>query len=151
MTFLVNYGKKFSALIPATALVFLDQTILPVALPSIRNEMVADSTVLQWCVNAYLLTIAIFVLISGKFSDRIGHKTAYMWGILGFVGCSIMCSLSQTVEFLILARALQGVSAALIRSCLLALDLLDQSTDRTHRSLDELHVLTLFRKREGEN
>lgn len=114
MTFLEQRWKKFSALIPATALVFLDQTILPVALPSIRQEMHADTTALQWCVNSYLLTIAIFVLISGKLSDRIGHKKAFLGGMAGFVLFSVLCSLSTSVWMLIIARALQGVSAALM-------------------------------------
>ncbi len=106
--------KKFSALVPVAALSFMDQMILPVALPSIQKEMQASSTSLQWCVNAYLLAITIFVLASGKLSDRIGHKNALIWGISGFVVSSTLCGLSLNIEMLILARALQGVSAALM-------------------------------------
>ncbi len=106
--------KKFSALIPAAALVFLDQTILPVALPEIQKEMGASDTALQWCVNSYFLAIAVFVLVGGKLSDMMGHKKAFFVGILGFVLSSIACSLSKTVGMLIGARALQGVSAAFI-------------------------------------
>jgi EmrB/QacA subfamily drug resistance transporter len=112
MHFLANRWQKFCALIPAAALVYLDQTILPIALPSIQKEMQASGTALQWSVNAYLLAIAVFVLISGKLCDKIGHKKGLMWGIFGFVVCSIICSLSQTIELLIIARALQGLSAA---------------------------------------
>ncbi len=106
--------KQFSALIPAAALAFLDQTILPVALPEIQKEMQATNTALQWCVNSYLLTIAIFVLISGKWGDKIGHKKTLMLGVLTFVVCSIFCSLSGSVGLLIAARALQGIGAALM-------------------------------------
>lgn len=106
--------KKFSALIPATALTFLDQTILPVALPTIQQEMTATDTQLQWCVNSFLLAIAVFVLISGKLGDMIGHKKLLIWGVLGFTISSILCGLSHTVSFLIAARALQGISAALM-------------------------------------
>jgi EmrB/QacA subfamily drug resistance transporter len=104
--------KKFSALIPAVALNFMDQTILPVALPSIQAEMNGTSTELQWCVNAYLLAISVFVLVSGKLNDRIGHKKALMIGMAGFVFFSLLCGMSQSIWMLIAARALQGVSAA---------------------------------------
>lgn len=104
--------KKFLALVPVVALNFMDQTILPVALPAIRNEMGASSTELQWSVNAYLLAIAIFVLVSGKLSDRIGHKKALIIGISGFVFFSTLCGLSQNIWMLIISRAFQGLSAA---------------------------------------
>ena len=104
--------KKFSALIPVTALTFLDQTIVPVALPAIQQQMDGSNTSLQWCVNAYLLAIAVFVLISGKLSDRIGHKNALIWGVSGFILFSTLCGLSDRIWVLIGARALQGLSAA---------------------------------------
>jgi EmrB/QacA subfamily drug resistance transporter len=104
--------KKFSALIPVAALSFMDQTILPVALPAIQEEMGASGTALQWSVNAYLLAISVFVLVSGKLSDRIGHKNALISGISGFVLFSTLCSLSQNIWMLIIARGFQGMSAA---------------------------------------
>lgn len=104
--------KSFAALITSPALVFLDQTILPVALPIIQQELGATSTQLQWCVNAYLLAVAIFVLVSGKLSDRIGHRNALSLGVAGFAVCSALCGISPNVETLIVARALQGLSAA---------------------------------------
>src|SRR5579863_1426878 len=99
--------KSFAALITAPALVFLDQTILPVALPIIQQEFSGTSTQLQWCVNAYLLAVAIFVLVSGKLSDRIGHRKALSLGIAGFAICSALCGLSPNIQCLIGARALQ--------------------------------------------
>lgn len=106
--------KCFAALITAPALVFLDQTILPVALPIIQQEFDASNTALQWCINAYLLAIAIFVLVSGKLSDRIGYRRALSLGVAGFGTCSVLCGMSDNIAFLIAARALQGVSAAFI-------------------------------------
>lgn len=105
---------KLSALIPSVAMVFVDQSILPVALPTIQRELGAGNVALQWCVNAYLLTTAVFCLIAGKVSDRIGHRRAFMGGILLFALSSAFCGLSPTVEFLIGARLFQGVGAALI-------------------------------------
>ena len=106
--------KKFSALIPVTALSFMDQTILPVALPAIQQEIGASDTSLQWCVNAYLLAIAVFALASGKLSDRIGPKRALIWGISGFIIFSTLCGLSQNIWMLVIARGLQGLSAAIM-------------------------------------
>src|SRR5688572_8027453 len=93
--------KSFAALITAPALVFLDQTILPVALPIIQQDLGATNTQLQWCVNAYMLAVAIFVLISGKLSDRIGHRNALSLGIAGFAICSALCGISPNIETLI--------------------------------------------------
>lgn len=104
--------KQFSALIPAIALVFLDQSIMPVALPTLQKEMLASDTALQWCVNSYLLAIAMFVLIAGKWGDRAGHKKMLFGGVLGFILSSILCSLSPSIYALIAARFLQGMSAS---------------------------------------
>lgn len=114
MTFLQNRWKSFSALIPAAAMAFLDQTILPVALPTIQIEFQASDTALQWSIDAYLLMIAVFVLAGGKLGDRIGHRRNLMMGISGFIICSILCGLSTNITMLIIARAFQGISAALI-------------------------------------
>ncbi len=105
---------KLGALIPAVAIVFMDQTILPVALPTIQRELGAGDIALQWCVNAYLLATAVFCLVAGKVSDQIGHRKAYVWGIIIFAITSALCGISPSVEFLIGARLLQGVGAALI-------------------------------------
>jgi EmrB/QacA subfamily drug resistance transporter len=104
----------FFSLIPGIALIFLEQTILPVALPTIQRELGAGDVALQWSVNAYLLTIAMFVLIGGKLSDRLGHRKAYLYGMICFTFSSIACGLSPNIYILIAARALQGVGASLI-------------------------------------
>ncbi len=104
----------FSAFIPAVALGFMEQSILLVALPTMQRDLGATDVQLQWCVNAYLLAIAVFVLISGKIGDRIGHRQALWWGIAGFALASLVCAVSQNVFLLIAARGFQGVSAALM-------------------------------------
>jgi len=114
MALIKKYWKSFIALITAPSMVFLDQTILPVALPAIAKEFNANSTQLQWSVNAYTLAIAIFVLLGGKISDRIGHRKALSLGITGFALFSILCGVSPNIETLIVARGLQGISAAFI-------------------------------------
>lgn len=100
--------------VPATALIFMDQTIMPVALPAIQREFSATDTQLQWMVNSYTLAIAMFLLISGKWSDCIGRRKMFCLGIIGFTLSSLLCGASTRVFELILARALQGFSAALM-------------------------------------
>lgn len=104
----------FYALVPVAALIFLDQTILPVALPTIQVEFNASNTALQWCVNAYLLAIAVFVLISGKIGDRISHRNALFLGMSAFALFSAICGMSPNIETLIIARGFQGIGAALM-------------------------------------
>lgn len=102
------------AVIPAAAMSFMDQTILPVALPAIQKEFGASSAALQWTVNSYLLALAVFVLISGKLSDRIGHLKTYHFGMAVFAIFSALCSLTFNVELLIAARTFQGIGAAIM-------------------------------------
>ncbi len=114
----MNFQKKkwrgLAALIPGIAMIFLDQSILPVALPTIQKELGSQNVALQWSVNVYLLVIAMLVLIGGKLSDRIGHRKTFLCGMCFFTLSSAFCGVSQNIGMLIGARALQGVGAALI-------------------------------------
>ena len=103
-----------AALMPAMAMVFVDQAVLPVALPTIQKHLGATTNELWWCINSYLLASALFLLAGGKIGDRIGYRATYLWGILIFAISSLLCGLSFNVLWLIGARALQGVGAALL-------------------------------------
>lgn len=105
---------SLAALVPPVALVFMDQTILPVALPTIHRELGAGNIALQWCVNAYILAISVFVLLCGKISDRMGHRRTLCSGMVLFAFSSVLCGLSPSVEWLICGRAFQGIGAALM-------------------------------------
>ncbi len=102
------------SLIPAIAMFFLDQSVLPVALPTIQKEFGAGDIALQWTVNAYLLATTVLVLVGGKVGDRIGYKRAYMLGMAVFGAASLFCGSSPDVYSLIAARALQGAGVALV-------------------------------------
>lgn len=103
-----------ATLIPAQGMIFMDQTILPVALPSIQRELGGGDVALQWCVNSYLLLTAMFSLTGGKIGDRLGHRFTLMLGIIIFIFSSFLCGMSPNIVFLIGARALQGLGAALL-------------------------------------
>jgi MFS family permease len=105
---------KITALVPALAMSFLDQTAIPVALPTIERDLGANHAMLQWSVNAYVLAMAIFIVGSGKISDRIGHRFTFSLGTLLFAVFSLFCGISPNVGFLICARAFQGMGAALM-------------------------------------
>ncbi|MBX7066546.1 MAG: MFS transporter [Parachlamydiales bacterium] len=103
---------RLLAIIPSSMMLFMDQSILPVALPVIKNEFGASDASSQWSVNAYLLAWTVFVIIGGKVGDRIGHRTSYLWGMIFFALFSALCGISPNVGFLVVARALQGVAGA---------------------------------------
>lgn len=102
------------ALMPALAMVFVDQSVLPVALPTIQQHLGATSVQLQWCVNAYLLVTAVLVLAGGKVGDWMGHRKAFTLGMIIFSIASALCGATSDAFWLIAARALQGVGAALM-------------------------------------
>lgn len=101
-------------MMPAIAMVFTDQSVLPVALPTIQKHLEATNTQLWWCVNSYLLVSAVLLLAGGKLGDWVGHRCAFVWGMMIFAGASALCGLSGDIAWLIGSRGLQGVGAALM-------------------------------------
>ena len=109
------------AIVPANAMIFLDQTALPVALPTIQSEMQAGELGLEWSVNSYFLFMAVFALAAGKLSDWIGHRCAFCLGLIVFVLASLLCGMSTNIQWLIAARALQGIGSAFMLPAITAL------------------------------
>lgn len=103
-------------------LAFLDATIVNVAFPSIR-ESFPDSTIsnLSWILNAYNIVFAAFLVPFGRMSDLIGRRRAFVWGVLVFTVASVLCALSPSVGFLIGARVVQALGAAMLVPASLAL------------------------------
>jgi len=91
-------------------LVLLDVTVVNVALPSIG----ADSGATQWIVDAYAVAIAGLLLTGGTLGDRVGHRRVVMAGLVVFGAASAACGLAPSTGVLIVARAVQGVGAALL-------------------------------------
>lgn len=105
---------KLSSLMPAVAMIFTDQSVLPVALPTIQKQLDASHTVLWWCINSYLLVSALLLLGGGKLGDRFGHRRSFLLGMMIFAFASALCGISPDAYWLIAARSLQGVGAALM-------------------------------------
>ena len=105
----------------ATFMLLLDITVVNVALPSIRKDLGASFTDLQWVVDAYALTLAALVLTAGSLADRLGRRRVFIVGLGIFSAASLLCALSPDATFLNLARAVQGIGGAAMFAVSLAL------------------------------
>ncbi len=110
-----------SATVLGAAMTFIDGTVVNIALPHVGRDLGAGSEALTWVVNGYTLTLAALVLLGGALGDRFGRKRVYLVGIVGFALASAACGLAPDVGTLIVARAVQGVGAALLTPGSLAL------------------------------
>src|SRR3954471_23383335 len=97
-----------------TIAAFIDSTVVNVALPQIREDLGGGLAGQQWLTDAYLLTLGSLLLLGGSLGDLYGRRRAFSLGITGFGVASGLCAVAPTIETLILARALQGLAAALL-------------------------------------
>jgi EmrB/QacA subfamily drug resistance transporter len=116
--------RRWLALIVLCAgdlMIVLDVTIVGVALPSIREDLGFSETSLAWVVNAYLLTFGGFLLLGGRLGDLFGHRRLFLIGIALFTLASLACGFANTQEFLVIARAVQGLGGAVVSAVALSL------------------------------
>lgn len=104
-----------------SGMAMLDSTVVNVALPRIGADLDADLAVLQWTVNAYMLTLAGLILLGGTLGDRYGRRRVFVTGVVWFAAASLLCGLAPDAGILIAARALQGIGGALLTPGSLAL------------------------------
>jgi EmrB/QacA subfamily drug resistance transporter len=102
-------------------MVVLDNLVVNVALPSIRVDLGASIQTLEWTVNAYILAYAVLLLTAAALGDRLGRKRMFIAGIALFTAGSAAAALAPTIGFLIAARAIQGVAAAVVTPLTLTL------------------------------
>jgi EmrB/QacA subfamily drug resistance transporter len=102
-------------------LIMLDNTVVNVALPSIRADLGISVSELEWVVNAYALTFGVLLLTGGKLADLIGRRRIYIAGLLIFTAASLWCGLAGGASSLIAARTLQGIGAALMNPATLSI------------------------------
>lgn len=100
--------------VAGSAVAMLTATVVNVALPTLANDLDADSGQQQWVVNSYLLAIASLILVGGSLGDRYGRVRVYRIGVLWFGLASLACALAPSIEILIVARLLQGIGGALL-------------------------------------
>lgn len=102
------------ATIIGSGVVFLDSTIVNLALPKISTSLHANFSDLQWIADGYLLSLSSLILLGGSLGDILGRKRMYLVGLAGFGTVSLLCGLSPSVGFLIAFRILQGIFGALL-------------------------------------
>jgi len=102
------------ASIVGSGIVFLDTTIVNVALPAIRSSLHGSLADQQWVVEAYLLTLSSLLLLGGSLGDVLGRRRVFAAGLAGFGAFSLVCALAPSAPVLIGARALLGVGGAML-------------------------------------
>ena len=96
----------------ASALGFIDGSVVAIALPAMRADLGATLSQAQWISNAYMLTLSALILVGGAFGDRFGLARVFGGGIALFVVASVFCAIAPSAEFLIIARLIQGMGPA---------------------------------------
>jgi EmrB/QacA subfamily drug resistance transporter len=102
------------ACILGSSIVFVDQTVVNLALPSLRADLDATLAGQQWVVESYLLLLASLVLVGGALGDLYGRRRIFAIGVAGFGAASLVCAAAPSVALLVAARALQGGFGALL-------------------------------------
>jgi EmrB/QacA subfamily drug resistance transporter len=95
-------------------IVGLDNTIVNIALPSIRHDLGASIPQLQWTIDAYTLVLASLLLLSGSMADRLGRARVFKVGLALFTVGSLLCSVAPTVQLLIVFRMVQAVGGSML-------------------------------------
>jgi EmrB/QacA subfamily drug resistance transporter len=102
-------------------MIMLDNTVVNVALPSIRRDLNVSVSQLEWVVNAYFLTFAVLMISGGKLADMFGRRRIFIVGLVVFTLASLACGLATTGGLLIGFRAVQGVGSALMNPATLSI------------------------------
>ncbi|WP_431950072.1 MFS transporter [Actinacidiphila sp. bgisy167] len=95
-------------------IVSLDNTILNVALPSMRRDLHTSVSGLQWTIDAYTLVLASLLMLSGSTADRIGRRRIFRTGLVIFTVASGLCSIAPSLEWLVVFRMLQAVGGSML-------------------------------------
>jgi EmrB/QacA subfamily drug resistance transporter len=110
-----------AATVLATGMVFLDGTIINVAVRRIGVEFHAGFATLQWVLNGYTLALASLILLGGSLGDHLGRRRIFLIGVYWFALASLCCALAPNATVLVCARVLQGIGGALLTPGSLAL------------------------------
>src|SRR5436190_18644580 len=118
-----NVAKNWVLVLTSAAsfMVALDALVVTTALTTIRLDLSASVEALEWTVNAYGLTFAALLLMGAALGDRFGRRRMFMAGLALFVAASAACALAGNAGWLIAARAVQGIGAALVMPLAMAL------------------------------
>jgi EmrB/QacA subfamily drug resistance transporter len=110
-----------AASILGSSMAFIDGTVVNVALPVLQKALGATATQVQWVVESYALALASLLLLGGALADKLGRRRIFALGVALFALASVGCALSPNIDWLIAARAVQGIGGALLVPTSLAL------------------------------
>jgi len=113
--------STFAVTSVALVMVMLDNLVVSTALNVIRVELGATIEQLEWTVNAYTLTFAVFLLTGAALGDRFGRRRMFIIGVAIFTGASALAAMSTSVEMLLVGRMAQGIGAAIVTPLTLTL------------------------------
>lgn len=102
------------AISPCLAILYIDQTAIAVTLPKLQVEFGLSEVMQQWVVNAYILALAVLILVGGRLSDIFGNRHSFLFGLSGLLVASVLCGAAPNGTFLIASRALQGIFGAIL-------------------------------------
>jgi EmrB/QacA subfamily drug resistance transporter len=102
------------ATILGSSMVFIDGTVVNVALPALQADLKATVTGAQWVIEAYTLFLAALLLVGGSLGDHFGRRRVFCIGVGLFAAASVWCGLAPDVDQLVIARAVQGIGGALL-------------------------------------
>lgn len=105
----------------AQFMVVLDGTVVNVALPHIADSLHFTPENLPWVINAYTLVFGGFLLLGGRLADIVGRKRLFLAGVIVFTLASVACGLAHSSEFLLVARAFQGLGGAMVSPAALSI------------------------------
>ncbi len=117
MSATINHPKRWAVLalvLAAECMDLLDGTIVNVAAPTIRTDLHASASGLQWIIGGYALAFAIGLITGARLGDIYGRKRLFVLGACGFVAASVACGFAGSTEMLIACRLAQGTAAALL-------------------------------------
>jgi EmrB/QacA subfamily drug resistance transporter len=109
-----NGGWILAATILGSSLAFIDGTVVNVALPALQTALQATVSDVQWVVESYALMLASLLLVGGSLGDLYGRRKIFVWGVILFASASACCGIASSIGWLVMARAVQGVGAALL-------------------------------------
>src|SRR5665811_748253 len=114
MTYKQNMWWTFAISSIAIFMVTLDNLVVTTAIPVIRRDLHAGISGLEWTVNAYTLTFAVLLLTGAALGDRFGRKRMFLAGLAVFTFGSAAAALAPSIDWLVAARALQGIGGAIV-------------------------------------
>ena len=102
------------ATVLGSGMVFLDGTVVNIAIPAIGRDLHAGISGVQWVLDAYLVVLSALLLLGGSLGDRYGRRRVFLVGLVVFTTASVLCGVAPDLGLLIAARALEGAGGALL-------------------------------------